>query len=25
LIRAEFTNHALIEITQFRHISSFGR
>src|SRR6266702_2324734 len=25
LIRAEFTNHALIEIMQFRHISSFGQ
>src|SRR5262249_3952681 len=25
LIRAEFTNHALIEILQFRHLSSRGR
>jgi len=25
LIRAKFTNHALIEILQFRHSSSFGR
>ena len=25
LMRAEFTNHALIEILQFRHISSCGR